>query len=348
MRIITLRFIASLVAVISTMTMRGEITAQQESLDSTLNIIAFFCKNDTMDYRYEYVKAKVTGNDTVINLHCLSDIRFIVRDSTSEGYEIESIPMGCEMYYGTDSLMNSIMNTLYEKMGDIHTIFTIDEYGTLQHIKNWKEIKDFSRSLVKHFCDSLYSAVPDLNEVIPRSRLEMFFGARFINEKKYMEEEDELQLLFSIFGTTFSIGKQNLETQSEAGYPEHIEFVAGYGPSSEEHGFEGDYFVSSVTTTTIPKDDVKAYANNAMGMLMSDKVVDSVAQEIDKLDVTDAEVKLCEDYVFFFNGWPCEMNYYKLTNVMNTKNIEIKNITWTSHSWNIYGFDTDDDTGISM
>ncbi len=345
---ITFRFIASLVVMLSVMTMRGQVTAQQESQDSMLNVVAFFCKNDTMDYRYEHIKAKITGNDTVITQQYLSDLRFVVRDSTSEGYEIECIPMGSKMDFGSDSLMTKIMQAMYEKMGDIHTVFTVDEYGELQHIKNWKEIKDYSRNMVKHICDSLYSTVPALNEIMPRTRLEMMFSMQFVSEKTYMENDDELQLLFSNFGNAFTMGRREMDTQSEIGSPAHMEFVIGYGPSSEEYGYEGDYFISSVTTTTIPKEDIKTYANSAVGLLVSDKVMDNVAQEIDKMEVTDAEIKVGEEYVYFYNGWPCEMNYYKTANVMNIKNIEIKNITWTSRTWHIYDFDTDGDTGRNM
>ena len=345
---ITFRLITLLAVALSAMTMKGQITAQQESQDSTLNVVAFFCKNDTVDYRYEHIKAKITGNDTVVSQHFVSDMRLVVRDSTSEGYEIESIPMGAVMDFGEDTLMTKIMQTMYEKMGDMHTVFTVDEYGELQHIKNWKEIKDFSRSMTKHFCDSLYSAMPTLNEVMPRARMEMIFTMPFLNEKTYMKEDDELQLLFGNFGNAFTIGRREIDTQEETGYPAHMEYEVGYGPSSEEHGYEGDYFISTLTTTTIPKEDIKTYANSVAGLLMSDKIVDNVAQEIDKLELGDAEVKVAENYVYFFNGWPCEMTYYKTVNMMNVKNIEIKNITWTSHVWNIFDFGDDDDAGVGM
>ena len=345
---ITFRLITLLTVALSAMTMKGQITVQQESQDSTLNVVAFFCKNDTVDYRYEHIKAKITGNDTVVSQHFVSDIRLVVRDSTSEGYEIESIPMGAVMDFGEDTLMTKIMQTMYEKMGDMRTVFTVDEYGELQHIKNWKEIKDFSRTMVKYVCDSLYSAMPTLNEVMPRARLEMIFTMPFLNEKTYMKEDDELQLLFGNFGNAFTIGRREIDTQDETGYPAHMEYEVDYGLSSDDGGYEGDYFISSLTTTTIPKEDIKSYANSVVGLFLSDKIVDNVAQEIEKMEVGDAEVKVAENYVYFFNGWPCEMTYYKTANVMNVKNIEVKNITWTSRAWHIFDFSDDDDTGVGM
>lgn len=39
----------------------------QESEDSTINVISFFCKNDTMDYRISMMKYKIHENDTTLN-----------------------------------------------------------------------------------------------------------------------------------------------------------------------------------------------------------------------------------------------------------------------------------------
>ena len=41
-------------------------TAQQASQDSVVNVIAYFCKNDTMCYQYQDYKAKVENNDTIV------------------------------------------------------------------------------------------------------------------------------------------------------------------------------------------------------------------------------------------------------------------------------------------
>ena len=346
----TLKLIVSLVMLFSMPAMKGQtVTAQSESQDSTLNIIAYFCKNDTMEYHYVDFKAKIKETDTLIERHNNYDFQIIVRDSTSEGYEIEFIPQKASFYEGKeDSLMTHLLQSLYEKMGDMPVIFTVDEYGTLQHIKNWKEIKDFSRKVIKGLCDSLYTNIPELNEVLPRKRFEALMALQFSNEKTYMSQDDELQLLFSLFGNSFKIGKSEVDTQSDAGYPEHIEFVASYEPSSEEYGFENDYYINSVTTTTIPKDDVKAYANSFMGLLMSDSIAEHVTEAMEDMDYTDANVTVAENYNYFFNGWPCEMENYKSIKIMNTHIIEIKNISWTSRRWAIFNGKDDDEETTSM
>ena len=43
------------------------VSAQQESQDSLINVIAYFCKNDTLSYLYEDYEAKVENNDTIVD-----------------------------------------------------------------------------------------------------------------------------------------------------------------------------------------------------------------------------------------------------------------------------------------
>ena len=139
------------------------VSAEQVSQDSTVNIIAYFCKNDTLEYVYHDYKAKVVDNDTTVKHHIIDEFQLIVRDSTANGYEIELKPLKTEVVFFSDSLMTGVLQALQNKMGDMSTIFTTDELGQIQHIKNWKEIKDFSRKVIKAFCDSLYANSPQLN-----------------------------------------------------------------------------------------------------------------------------------------------------------------------------------------
>ena len=65
-------------------------TAQQASQDSVVNVIAYFCKNDTMCYQYQDYEAKVENNDTIVDHYIKSDIQLVVVDSTSKGYLIDA------------------------------------------------------------------------------------------------------------------------------------------------------------------------------------------------------------------------------------------------------------------
>ena len=295
-------------------------TAQQENKDSTINVIAFFCKNDTLSYQFQDLKAKVKDNDTIVEHQILSSFQLIVRDSTTTSYEIECIPLETKVNFGKDTLMTNIMQSLLEAMGDINTI-----------------IKDFSRKVIKSLFDSLYSNLPQLNEAIPRARFESQMNLQFANEKAYIENSDDLKLLFSLHGNSFVIGKNESDDTDANGWPVHTTIVCGYDKSSEEYGFEDDYFISARTVTTIPKEDVKEAIGNYINLTLSDEYAGKVNDEIEKQEFEDAIVTDVEQYSYFYNGWPSEMEHLKQTEIMGTKIMEYKSATWASRVWGFYG-----------
>ena len=318
------------------------VSAEQVSQDSTINIIAYFCKNDTLEYVYHDYKAKVEGNDTTLKHHIVSNFQLIVRDFTANGYEIEAIPLTTEVRFFQDSLMTNITQSLQEKMGDISTIFTTDEYGTIQHIKNWREIKDFSRRVLKAFCDSLYAKQPKLNEIIPRARFETQMNMQYASEKAYIDNSEDLQLLFSMHGNSVKIGKTESDQVNENSYPEHTTIIAGYEKTDEDTGFEDDFFVEAIVKSIIPKEDVKQYVLNAVNMTVADTYADKANEEIEKLEYQDATVTSYENYEYFYNGWPCDMEHSKIVEIMGIKNIETHRAVWTSRMWSTFTSSTDD------
>ena len=109
--------------------------------DSTINVVAYFCKNDTMEYRMEELQQKICGNDTTQNYYISEDFRIIVRDSTSNGYKLEYSSLGNREMEGNrvDILNKTVLEKVAELSDRQHVIFTVDELGNLQHIENWRE-----------------------------------------------------------------------------------------------------------------------------------------------------------------------------------------------------------------
>jgi hypothetical protein len=160
---------------------------------------------------------------------------------------------------------------------------------------------------------------------------------QFANEKAYIENSDDLKLLFSLHGNSFVIGKNESDDTDANGWPEHTTIVCSYGKSSEEYGFEDDYFISARTVTTIPKEDVKEAIGNYINLTLSDEYAGKVNDEIEKQEFEDAIVTDVEQYSYFYNGWPSEMEHLKQTEIMGTKIIEYKSATWASRVWGIFG-----------
>ena len=332
----------------SATSMAQTMTAEQVSQDSTLNIIAYFCKNDTLEYIHHDFVAKVVDNDTVVDHHFISKFQLIVRDSTADGYVIESIPLETEMSFGKDTLMTKFMQAIVDKMGDISTIFTTDEFGAIQHIKNWKEIREFMRKALKVGFDSLYANYPAMKEAIPRARFESLTMQKFLSEKAILENCDDLQLLFSLHGKSLTIGKTETDETDENGFPSHIDLVCGYGKTDEEDGFDDDFFVECVSKTTIPKEDVKDYTLTFFNSLIADSLSATVNENVGNVDFQDANITMYENYEYFYNGWPCDMEKSKTTELMDHKRIEINRIYWTSRVWGVFGGDNNDNGSAKL
>lgn len=311
------------------------VTAQQASQDSVVNVIAYFCKNDTMCYQYQDYEAKVENNDTIVDHYIKSDIQLVVVDSTSKGYLIEYSTLNTTVEH-KDSMFTRVMQSIMEKMGDVKVLFSTDEYGTIEHVKNWTEVKNYMKAAYKAIFDSIYANLPAMSEVIPRHRFEAQVATMFSNEKAFLANSDDLQLLFLLHGKSLPIGKVENDDPSDNGYPQHCVTVTSYGMTDDDYGFEDDYYVHCVSETTIPKDDVKDMLKLYFNKMISDKHLDEVNQTIDSTEYSEAKVTLSEQYNYFYNGWPCEMTRSKLIDLMGTQTFEIKNIVWNTRRWGVY------------
>lgn len=322
-------------------------TAEASSADSLINVIAYFCKNDTMGYNFRHVKMKVIDNDTTINYYCENEFRLIVRDSTSQGYKIELQPISNHFETPEDSVMTQMMEKLTNSLGDVPLIFTTDEYGTIQHVENWREVRDFARKMSKALTDSLYALRPEMETSVARQRLEASINMQFANEQAVLNSYEELAIMFCLHGKSFRIGKTETDV-TDNGYPQHITYVASYGKTSEEFGFDDDYYVRSLSETTVPAKDLGSQLIDRINMMSEHKMTEKEQQDVESAIDEDAKVSLIEDYDLFYNGWPCDMEYSKVTDLKNVRNIEIYRIQWTSRVWGVYTDGDEQQEGVSM
>ena len=324
------------------------LTADNNSADSLINVVAYFCKNDTTEYNFQHAKMKVVDNDTTMNYYSENEFRLIVRDSTSQGYKIEVQPISNYFENPEDSILTQLINKLANSMGDVPLIFTTDELGTIQHVENWREVRDFTRKMSKSLTDSLYTLRPELEASVARQRLEAFINMQFANEQAILKSFEELTVMFCLHGKAYKIGKTETDITSDKGYPQHITSIVSYGKSSEDFGFDDDYFVRSLSETSIPAKDLSNQLIDQMNMMSEHKMTEKERQEVESAIDEDAKVSLMEDYDIFFNGWPCDMEYTKVTDLKNVRNIEYYRIQWTKRTWGIYDEEGNQEQGATL
>lgn len=323
-----------LVCLLSCIASYGQLqTAEDENeTDSTLNVVGYFCKNDTMVYMRTLSETRIQKEDTTQNLVLSKHVyAIIVRDSTVAGYTMEYIPLEKDFCGSTATSVrcktDSIMLKLFE---GINVVFTTNEMGTVTGVQNWKEVRDSMNARMKPVLDMLYTAIPEFAKASPRSKIESLLRMELISEAGILPEFKEITKLFDMHGTAFPIGTTNLSDTIKNNVKGSI--LAGYLPE-EEACFTGDYNIIGHTITRLSANDVSAMMAGFSGALFTDSLADA-ANKVYR-DSLRAEMTIhdLEDYRYFYNGWPQMMRTQRIVEYVTVKRINTDEIECIDYSW---------------
>ena len=317
----------------------------QEEPEDVIEVVGYFSKNDTVTYRQTHSKYKIQGNDTTVSESYVEEFMIVVTDSTSDGYKMKYIPLNFTLH-DADTVTSLMAKATSQLMQSVVCEFTTDEFGLLKSITNWREIRDQLKKGVKATCDTLYATIPDMDSIMPRKSLENILLLHFSTEEGIRNSYEELENLFGLHGSTFDLGDKEVDTE-EQGYPQHISARIGYTTiEDEEDDFDGDYAISTQSTTTIPVEDVMDLGFGALSMVVSDMASDSLEavrdQIVDSLKIAKpngAEVIVKQYNGFFMNGWPKDYYAEEAIDLGFVQKIEARHIEWISRNWDIYILD---------
>ena len=280
----------------------------QAKSKNEIEVVGYFCKNDTMTYRQMHYKQQIQGNDTTVSESYVEKFMIVVTDSTSGGYKMKYIPQSFTLHdtalrdTGTPTnqmTINAI--AMRQLMQSVVCEFTTDEKGLLKSIINWREISDQLKKGVKATCDNLYATIQDLDTTKLRQQLGVILALHFGTEKGVRNSYMELKDLFGLHGSTYEIGRKEVETE-EQGYPQIISSKVCYATEDEWDDLDdGDYSIARQLTTGIPFDDVMNIGFGSLAITVSDMVNGSL-----EANPNGAEVSVSDFYgfLFFKNGWP--------------------------------------------
>lgn len=321
--------------------------------DTTIHIVSYFNKGDTMTYQYTYFKQKIEGTDTTTTMQHSQEFMLAVTDSTSSGYRIELTPLDFEYDYDEDSTDNGLANLAWELFKDMKCVFTTNEVGQVTHIENWREISKQLKTAIKSALDKTYGADASMDSIMPRKQLERMLTMHYSTEDGIKEAYEELEMLFGIHGYVYDIGEKEID-DSENGWPQHISASIGYTEPYDEDDYDGDYAVKTTSVTTIPAEEAMTYAMEVAGVLLNpeladtldmvkDSLLDSIKSRFDDEGYSVLTVTVNEFYGYFVNGWP-KMCYKQRDTAVgdNLHNIETNAIIWTSRNWDWVTIKEDD------
>lgn len=328
----------------------ARVTAMQdEQEDSVINVVAYFCKGDTMKYAYTNVVGSIAGNDTTTTGGYTRNSMLVVTDSTSKGYKIEFTPMEVSL---ADSVVgqnfdSQLQMAVQQSLANIKIKFHTDEFGSIKGIDNWREVKALYLKGVKKAIDDLYKKTPEVESLIPRARFESILSAAMEKEEDVRNSIDELEMLFSCHGNQFKVGCDSTVDESN-GYPVRAKIAAAYA-TSENENLESydDYTITTMSTVSMPPKETGELVGNIMqGVFSGETAEQAKAFMKDSLSAYIKDslvVENIERFDIFGNGWPAYVTTIQTSGFAQKKKIVCKNIEWTYRAWKGFKYDEEED-----
>lgn len=308
----------------------SEITAPQ---DSTIDVIAWFNKNDTVTYRVNEYSWKLNDTDTVLTASYSMIARINVVDSTAKGYKMDYTFLD----FPTDTLpatasaidisQNQITDKLSRKIVGTTVHFETDEYGRITGYNNLGQIKKQARSLFKEALNE-YSKIPEIQGL-----KEMGFNvkdyAKNVDTDKLVDGYlEELNMLFMCHGLSMQPGEQ---TEHEDATDTQYENNTYTSASIDDD--DGSYCIVYDVTNILPRSELKEMVGGIVDLFSNDSITNSFNENFDAQVNVDCTY---EDYVrinYLPNGWPYSVVRQKATMIGTRGRVKQTVISLDSYSF---------------
>lgn len=116
--------------------------AQEATADSTVDVVAYFAKHDSIKYTYVHNEFRVNEkNDTVNTVHYWRDFQLVVTDSTKNGYTVEYALLDFNKPDSSSvDFKAQLQDFIFEKLKGLKLNFKLNEFGEVQKLENWKDV----------------------------------------------------------------------------------------------------------------------------------------------------------------------------------------------------------------
>ncbi len=180
--------------ILSVLLLIGLNSGAQVLNDSTVQFVGYWNLNETQLYHIVNQKYKINGLDTVSRQTISYDSEITIMDSTANGYTIKWTYKNYD--FNTDDKFTEKMMKLAQ---DMSVIYTTNELGEFQEVKNVEEIK----SIINKSLDSLeleFKDIPAIKPVVQQVR-QTFTSKEAIQTAGI----NEILLFHSPFGSRFNV-----------------------------------------------------------------------------------------------------------------------------------------------
>jgi Fe-S cluster assembly iron-binding protein IscA len=270
--------------------------------DSLINVIGYFCKNDTIDYWISESEWKFNDGDTIKTAGVSSKVRIVVTDSTSTGYKMTYTFLDCvgdtAVATGLGAFQNKIVEKLGQKVVGTTIEFETNEFGHITKFNNLNKIKKQAKSLYKDCMNELVNV--DEIKALKDMGIDM---KKLINQNVNTDElvdgyTKELNMLFACHGNSYPLGENHTHEDATETQYENDTYVTVYKDSDD------DYHLSFDVVSIIPQSVIKDKVGELVGMFVNNDIIKDFAAEYDKQVNVDATSDSYLEYNFISNGWP--------------------------------------------
>lgn len=316
--------------------MHGETPSAPEtkdSLDSTINVIAWFNKYDTVTYRVGEYSWKLNGTDTVLTASYSMIARINVIDSTANGYKMDytflDFPIGTlpDSASAIEKFQNQITDKLARKIIGTTVHFETDEYGRIIKYNDLGQIKKQAKSLFKEALNE-FSKLPEIRE-LKKIGFDVKEYSKNIDTDKLVDGYlEELNMLFMNHGMSMQPGEN---TEHENANDTKYENTT-YTSATLDAG-DSSYSIVQDVINIVPRNELKEMVGGIVESFSNDSITDSFNENFDAQVNVDCTY---EDYLkidYLVSGWPYSIVRQKATMIGNRGKVKQTVISLDSYSF---------------
>lgn len=304
-----------------------------DSQDSTINVIAWFNKHDTVTYRVGEYSWKLNDTDTVLTATYSMIARISVVDSTANGYKMDytfldfptdTLPDSAS---AIDKFQNQITDKLARKIVGTTVHFETDEYGRITEYNNLGQNKKQARSLFKEALNE-FSKLPEILE-LKKMGFDVKEYSKNVNTDKLVDGYlEELNMLFMYHGLSMQPGENTEHEDATDTQYENTTYT-----SATFDGDDGSYSIVQDVTSILPRNELKEMVGGIVESFSNDSITDSFNENFDSQVNVDCTY---EDYMkidYLVNGWPYSVVRQKATMIGNRGKVKQTVISLDSYSF---------------
>lgn len=287
------------------------VKSQINPADSTVQVVAYWNKNETQTFELRHTKSKIKGNDTLITSNISYKADVTVLDSTATSYTIQWKYRD----YIVENMENNVTMAAFIKIYNGLTVeYKTDELGSFTELLNWEEIKKHNDEAFELLKKELN---PTLSQTILTTLMEKFSTKEAVNAYSLKD----IQLFHGFFGLAVKQGEM-IEQKVQQEQPFNNKPVNTLITLSlEEIDFEeGTYIIKYW----------EDFESEGVKVLLKDLFTEILGDQKDKYKDDTIKSIALTDYCgvnMHESGWPIQIHYERLVSIENTEALETRSIT---------------------